>query len=185
MIIGLTGGIGSGKSTVSSILRDAGCTVIDADAIYGELTKPGMPLVRELADAFGDVLNDDGSLNRAKLSLKALGNPLLEEITHSAISKEMFKRIDAAKTKDVFCDVPLLFESGFDKTCDKVWMVTAPEELRIKRVMARDGISEDEIKRRINLQMSDEDKAAKSDVVITNDCSLEQLETIVKDLING
>ncbi|MDO5441832.1 MAG: dephospho-CoA kinase [Bacillota bacterium] len=186
MIIGITGGIGTGKSTVSSVLRDCGCTVIDADAIYKELVMPGMPLLQELTDAFGeDILYDDGSLNTVKLSQKALGTPLLNEITHSAISKEIFKRIDEAKTKDVYLDIPLLFEAGFDKHCDVIWMVTAKLETRIKRVMSRDGISEEEILRRINLQMSDEERAAKSDIIINNDCSREQLVPIVKDLING
>lgn len=184
MIIGLTGGIGSGKSTVSNELKNAGCIVIDADAIYKDLTKPGMPLVKRLADEFGDVITD-GELDRKKLSQKALGSKKLNEITHKAISEEIERQIAEHFNQDVFLDLPLLFETGYDKRCDEIWTVTAPESVRLKRVAERDGISFEEIKRRISLQMSDEEKIAKSDVVIVNDGSLEDLIDKVKGLLNG
>ncbi len=184
MIIGLTGGIGSGKTTVSDELKKAGCFVIDADAIYKELTQPGMPLVKKLEEEFGDVTTS-GALDRAKLSAKALGNPRLNDITHKAISDEIKKLMDTNKDKDIYLDLPLLFESGYDKICDKIWVVTAPENERIDRVAARDRLSIEEIKKRISLQMSDEEKIAKSDVVIKNNGSLEDLIDKVKGLLNG
>lgn len=184
MIIGLTGGIGSGKSTVSNVLKQSGCIVIDADAIYHDLTKPGMPLVLKLEEEFGDV-TVNGVLDRKKLSAKALGNSRLNEITHEAISKEIENQIACNLDKLIFLDIPLLFESGYDKRCDEVWTVTAPESTRLARVAERDGIPEAEIKKRISLQMSDEEKIAKSDVVIVNDGSIEDLIDKVKGLLNG
>lgn len=184
MIIGLTGGIGSGKTTVSDELKKAGCIVIDADAIYKDLTKPGMPLVQMLEKEFGDVTNA-GVLDRKKLSEKALGNPKLNEITHKAIGDEILNQMAKHIGEDVYLDIPLLFESGYDKYCDEIWTVTAPLDVRVKRVALRDGLCESEIKRRIALQMSDEDKIAKSNVVIVNDGSLEDLIDKVKGLLNG
>ena len=184
MIIGLTGGIGSGKSTVSDYLKKSGYFVVDADAIYHDLTKPGKPLVNKLEEEFGDI-TVNGVLDRKKLSAKALGNPKLNEITHEAISKEIENQINCNLDKDIFLDIPLLFESGYDKSCDVIWTVTAPESVRLTRVAERDGISFEEIKKRISLQMSDEEKISKSDIVIVNDGSIEDLIDKVKGLLNG
>ena len=184
MIIGLTGGIGSGKTTVSDTLRQLGCIVLDADAIYKELTEEGKPLVAELVKEFGDVLTD-GKLDRKKLSKVALGNPRLNEITHKAISKEIEARIKEAGESDVYLDMPLLFEAGYDAKVDKIWLVTAPLEERIKRVVIRDSIEKEEILKRISLQISEEEKMKKADVVIVNDASLEELIKKVKELVNG
>ncbi len=184
MIIGLTGGIGSGKSTVSKILKEENYVVIDADLIYKDLTKPGMPLLRELANEFGDVITD-GELDRAKLSKIALGNPRLNEITHKAISEEIEKQIANNAGKDIILDIPLLFESGYDKRCDEIWVVTASEDIRLKRILQRDGMPYDEVKKRIELQLSEEEKIKKADVVILNEGSIEDLVKKVKVLLNG
>lgn len=185
MIIGLTGGIGSGKSTVSDTLRKHGCVVLDADAIYKELTEKGMPLLLELQKEFGDILTSDGELDRKKLSKVALGNPRLNEITHKAIKEEIEKRVKESNAKDVYLDIPLLFESGNEKNVDKIWTVVAPLEDRIKRVVERDGLDKEEILKRISLQVSDEEKIKKSDLVISNDGSLEELIKKVEELVNG
>lgn len=184
MIIGLTGGIGTGKSAASKELKAHGYEIIDADEIYAELTKPGMPLVKELADAFGDVLTEDGELDRVKLSNIALGNPLLNTITHKAISAEIEKRLEEYKGKNVVLDLPLLFESGYDKRCDEVWSIISTEEDRIKRILER-GTNVEEIKRRMKLQVSDEERIKKSDVVIENYGTREEFIEKIRGLING
>lgn len=188
MIYGLTGGIGSGKSTVAAELRRAGCDVLDADAIYKELTEPGTPLVLELEEAFGrDIADEKHVLNRRVLSERAFSSKkntkLLNKITHSAVHKEMDRRIAKSKAEIIFLDVPLLFESGGDKRCREVWLVTAPVDVRIKRVIKRDGITKEEAEKRIANQMSDEKKIKLADVVIENGGGKRELKLKLKKLI--
>ncbi|MBR5926388.1 MAG: dephospho-CoA kinase [Firmicutes bacterium] len=188
MIYGLTGGMGSGKSTVAEELKKAGCDVFDADAIYKELTLPGKPLVLELEEAFGrDISDSKHVLNRRVLSEKAFASKknlkLLNKITHRAVNKEMNRLISESKADIIFLDVPLLFESGGDKRCAEVWLVTAPMETRIKRVTKRDGITREEAEKRIAAQMSDEEKIKLADVVIENDKGKRELKLKLKKLI--
>ena len=188
MIYGLTGGMGSGKSTVAEELKKAGCDVFDADAIYKELTLPGTPLVLELEEAFGrDISDKKHVLNRRALSEKAFASKknlkLLNKITHRAVNKEMNRLISESKADIIFLDVPLLFESGGDKRCAEVWLVTAPMETRIKRVTKRDGITREEAEKRIAAQMSDEEKIKLADVVIENDKGKRELKLKLKKLI--
>ena len=188
MIYGLTGGIGSGKSTVAAELRKAGCEILDADAIYKELTEPGKPLVLELEEAFGrDIADKKHALNRRVLSERAFSSrkntKLLNRITHRAVNKEMDRRIAESKAENIFLDVPLLFESGGDRRCSEVWLVTAPVEVRIKRVIKRDGITREEAEKRIANQMSDEEKIKLADVVIENGGGKRELKLKLKELI--
>ena len=188
MIYGLTGGMGSGKSTVAEELKKAGCDVFDADAIYKELTLPGKPLVLELEEAFGrDISDSKHVLNRRVLSEKAFASKknlkLLNRITHRAVNKEMDRLISESKADNIFLDVPLLFETGGDKRCSEVWLVTAPMDVRIKRVTKRDGITKEEAEKRIAAQMSDEEKIKLADVVIENDKGKRELKLKLKKLI--
>ncbi len=176
-VIGLTGGIACGKSTVSGWLREQpDCRVLDGDLLSRELTASGgaaLPLIRE---CFGDsVFSPEGALNRralgrvvfssdrAREQLDALMAPLLRDLT--------LQRLQEARDEGVslcFLDFPLLFEKGYDALCDTVWCVYLPRDLQLRRLMARDGLSEDEALSRMDAVLSSEDKAARSQVVIDN-----------------
>ena len=149
-IIGLTGGIGSGKSTVSEYLASKGIKIIDADKISHEIMEKGSPLLEVLSIAFGsDIINADGSLNRRGLANAAFvtkeGSELLNKITHGAISEKVDSQISAIKNAGcddfIFLDVPLLFEAGMDAKTDETWLVHTDDALRIERVKSRDGLS--------------------------------------------
>jgi len=190
MIIGITGGTGSGKSTVCSELIKKGCIIADADAIYKDLTMPGKDLVKVLGETFGDEVANapDYVLDRKKLASIVFNDTAklakLNEITHKEVSKEINRIIDANKGKNIILDVPLLFESGLDKICDEIWTITADLETRISRLMARDNISREAVIERINSQISDEERIAKSNLVIYNNTIpelQEQINAIAKE----
>ena len=185
--IGLTGGIGTGKSTVSRYLTTKGYKIIDADRIAREVVEPGQPALKALVEEFGpEILLEDGSLNRRELARLAFASPegkaALDRITHGAI----FARIEelqlqyAAELEKtagavIFLDVPLLFETGFDRKADLVWVVDVPDEIRVQRVVLRDGLTEEEIWARIKNQMSREEKISRADVVLDNSGTPEEL----------
>ena len=194
--IGLTGGIGTGKSTVSRYLTTKGYKIIDADRIAREVVEPGMPAPKALVEEFGpEILLEDGSLNRRELARLAFASPegkaALDRITHGAI----FARIEELqlqyaaeleKTSDavIFLDVPLLFETGFDRKADLVWVVDVPDEIRVQRVVLRDGLTEEEVWARIKNQMSREEKIARADVVLDNSGTPEKLYAQVDARLN-
>ncbi|PWM65228.1 MAG: dephospho-CoA kinase [Eubacteriales Family XIII. Incertae Sedis bacterium] len=192
LIIGLTGGIGSGKSTVSEYLsKNMGLTIIDADQIARDVTRPGQETLLKLREAFGsEIINDDGTLDRRKLAGIAFQSDekkkLLEKITHSAIREEINCRLrtSAAKHENaVVLDVPLLMESGIDGLCDTVWVVTTAKDVRIERISARDGITKEEINARINAQISDRERFARADEIIDNSGDKEALYREIERLI--
>ena len=182
IIIGLTGGIGSGKSTVSRYLMDLGWPVVDSDLIAHQVTEKGSPTVDELAEALGgEILREDGSLDRAKTAEICFNDPAKKEILNRIVWGAM-DEISDRQTEEglaekglVFWDIPLLFESGSDKGCDAVWVVHADEEIRIARVMARDGADRDQVLARIRNQMSEEERCERADVVLDNSGSREEL----------
>ncbi|MGI6712510.1 MAG: dephospho-CoA kinase [Bacillota bacterium] len=162
IIIGLTGGISSGKSTVSAILKELGAYIIDADAIAREVVMPGRPAWREIIHVFGaKILQEDGQINRKALADIVFQDEearrKLNEITHPRISEERNRIIAEIAAKDekaiIVFDVPLLIETGMYKEVDEVWLVALPEDLQIKRLINRDKISEEEALRRISSQM--------------------------------
>lgn len=195
-IIGLTGGIGTGKSTVSRYLTTKGYRIIDADRIAREVVEPGQPALKALVEEFGpEILLEDGSLNRRELARLAFASPegkaALDRITHGAI----FARIEELQlqyaaelesTADtvIFLDVPLLFETGFDRKADLVWVVDVPDEIRVQRVVLRDGLTEEEVWARIKNQMSREEKIARADVVLDNSGTPEKLYAQVDARLN-
>ena len=194
--IGLTGGIGTGKSTVSRYLTTKGYKIIDADRIAREVVEPGQPALKALVEEFGpEILLEDGRLNRRELARLAFASPegkaALDRITHGAI----FARIEELqlqyaaeleKTSDavIFLDVPLLFETGFDRKADLVWVVDVPDEIRVQRVVLRDGLTEEEVWARIKNQMSREEKIARADVVLDNSGTPEELYAQVDARLN-
>lgn len=182
MVIGLTGGIASGKSTVAAMLENANIPVIDADHLAKELTK-SEAVLKEIAAHFLGVLNTDGSLNRAKLAEIVFSNPEklkeLEAILHPKIEELRMKILAQLKSqghKFAIYMAPLIFEKGLEKKLDGCILVTADQDLVIKRTKERDGMSEAEVKKRIKAQMSDAQKRALADVVIENNGSLLELQ---------
>ncbi|AKK08645.1 dephospho-CoA kinase [Corynebacterium testudinoris] len=189
--IGLTGGIGSGKTTVADLLRSHGLPIIDADLIARDIVKPGQPALAELAQAFGhDILNEDGSLNRSLLATRAFVDSehteLLNSITHPRIQAETARRFAAAEAageKAVVYDMPLLVDNGLHEAMDLVVVVDVDAETRVARLVAWRGLTEEDARRRLDAQISDEVRLAPADVVIDNNGNLESLDRQVADLI--
>ncbi len=187
MIIGLTGGIASGKSTVSNILKSFGIKIADADVTAKEISERE-DVIREMTEIFGkEILGEEGKLDRAKLKEMVFSDKnklsALNKLIHPKV-KEEFKKIkeNAAKNDIIIFDIPLLFESGMDKMCDKIILVFVDRETQIKRMFERDGISEELAVKIIDAQMSLEEKMKKSDIHINNNGTLEELEKKVKDI---
>lgn len=183
-VIGLTGGIGSGKSTVSAYLREHEYLVIDADKIAHDITEKGSPVLVRICEAFGDeILDEDGNLRRKMLAEIAFATPenrvLLESFTTAEVVDIISKQVEELRKKPeydiIFIDAPLLFEAGVDQMTDLVWMVSTDEETRIRRVMARDQVSRTEVLQRIANQMEDEEKIRRSQEVIDNSKGKEEL----------
>lgn len=195
-IIGLTGGIGTGKSTVSSYLKSLGFDVIDADGIARELA--GEPSVlAEIRDFFGDeVFDDDGSLDRRKMAEIVFSDVRKRELLESIITSRVIKKVSdiiddyragriAASKKDiVFLDAPTLFETGADRLVDEVWLVTCDMETRLERAELRDDTSREKIEARIASQMSEDDKAERSDEILLNNGKKEDLYKQIDKLIH-
>lgn len=190
-IIGLTGGIASGKSTVSKILKDLGCIIIDADLISREVVKPGCETLEKITQMFGDsILNNDGTLNR-----KALGNIVfnnenklqsLNEIIHPVIKETIIRRIDDYRRKNeniiIIVDAAVLIESGMDEIVDEVWLVYVDYDTQLHRLMERDGIGSAKADARIKSQMSVEDKMKRSTRIIDNSKDLNYTKAQVIEL---
>ena len=189
-IIGLTGGIATGKSSVSKLLKKRGFQVIDADAVVHELQAIGSSLLSEITKAFGStVLHDDGSLNRGELGKIAFGNAKnrarLEAMVHPAVRAEFEREIRQSKAEVLFLDVPLLFESGFDDMTAVNLVISASREIQLKRLEERDGLTEQEAHARIDSQMSMCEKVARADFVIDNSGTLCELEENVEKFISS
>lgn len=177
-LIGLTGGIGSGKTTVARMLGDRGFYVVDADAIARDIVAPGSPALQELSESFGSgILLPDGSLNRGELAARAFVDKehtaLLNSITHPRIQEETQKRI-AAAPGDVIYDMPLLVDNDLHHDMDLVIVVDVDPETRVKRLAGR-GIGEEDARRRIAAQIPDEVRRAAADIIIDNNGSVEDL----------
>lgn len=192
-VIGLTGGIGSGKSTVSEYLARRGYTVIDADAISRAATGPGGPALEPILMEFGaGVFNDDGTLDRKAMAeivfSDADSRHRLEDIVCTIVRDEAMARIEHLRQEGhespVFFDAPLLFEMGLEKDMDESWLVTASIETRTYRVMKRDGVTREEVLKRIASQMPDSEKEKLADHVITNSLDLSWLFEQVDELLS-
>jgi dephospho-CoA kinase len=180
-MVGLTGGIGSGKSTVARLLEARGAVVVDADLIARQVVEPGSPALEKLAARFGDdILDPDGALDRAVLAERAFvtdeARKDLEAITHPAIGEEFLRQVAAAPADAVVVhDVPLLVESKRGFEYGAVIVVEAPLEQRLDRLEER-GVPRDDARRRIALQASDEDRRKVATWVVDNAGDLESLE---------
>lgn len=184
-ILGLTGGIASGKSEAAKHLASLGATCIDADAISRAMTAPGGPLLPAIYEAFGaEVFDEEGNLNRRALADKVFSDPmqrrLLDSVTHPAIQKAMMDDVERAEEEGkmlVVLNVPLLFETGMDALCDETWLISLDREKQIERLMDRDGLTKEQAEDRIDSQMSLEDKEALATEIIDNRRSIEKLKS--------
>ena len=178
--IGLTGGIGSGKSTVAALLAAHGAVVVDADEIARDVVEPGTPGLAAVVAEFGpDVLRESGTLDRARLAQIVFNDPAalqrLNEIVHPLVGAESQRLISAAPAGAVLVyDVPLLVESGLQDVFDSVVVVEAPENVRLERLTAR-GVDPQDAVRRMANQASGEQRAAVADYVIDNSGALPEL----------
>ena len=180
-IIGITGGIASGKSTVTEFLRQQGYQVIDADQVVHELQEPGGRLYQVLLSTFGSaILQEDGRLDRPKLGAMIFGVPELlaqsSQIQNQIIREELAHRRDLlAETEDIFfMDLPLLFELQYEDWFDQIWLVDVTEKTQLSRLMSRNALSQEEAEKRIAAQLSLREKRKRADVLIDNNGSLEE-----------
>ena len=186
-VVGLTGGIASGKTSVANALRERGVTVLDADAISRSVTAPGgeaMPRVREV---FGDQVFDGDILNRRRLGdvvfSDAARRKELEEIIHPLVIGKMQRLTDEAKADIVFWDVPLLYETGMDAQCDEVWCVHVREKEQVRRVMKRDHMSREPALSRMASQMPVAEKKARAQHLIDTSGSFRATRRRVRGLM--
>lgn len=191
-VIGLTGGIATGKSTVGQLLRNRGAVVFSADEIAHAIATPGSPVVRRIGAELGaQFVRPDGSLDRARLGALVFSDKVarlrLEAITHPVILAELRQRIAEALAANpdalVVAEVPLLFETGLDDWFDAVLTVVAPADVECDRLIARAGLSREAAERRIASQMPLSEKQARSQFVIQNDGTLEELTASVSTLV--
>lgn len=189
--IGLTGGIGSGKSTVADLLSSEGFLIVDADQVARDIVEPGQPALAELAEAFGqDILKPDGTLDRAGLAAKAFVSEeqtaLLNAITHPRIAEESARRFNEAEDQDAkvaVYDMPLLVEKGLDRKMDLVVVVDVDVEERVRRLVEKRGLTEDDVRRRIASQVPDDVRLKAADIVVDNNGTLEDLHAEASKLI--
>lgn len=189
-IIGVCGGSGSGKSTVSACLGSYGGIVLDADKIYHRLIESPSPCVEAIAKEFGSGVLSGDAIDRAKLREIVFSDDeklrALNAITHKYVIDEIEKGIDLAARNGVpyiIIDAPLLLESGLDKRCDLVIAVLANSKTRIDRIVSRDGITKEAARERIEKQIPEEELSHLCDAVIRNDTSIEDLQKQCKDLL--
>ncbi len=200
LIIGITGGIGSGKGLATEFFRSRGALILDADEIARELSVPGSPLLSQIAEAFGaSFLREDGSLDRRKLADWAFSDPQrvarLNALTHPPILAEVQRRLERLRAGEgeggpptVVCLVaPLLLEAGWRGLVDRVLVITAAAEERIRRVMERDGVTEESVRRRMAAQMPPEQQTAQADWVVDTtegkEAALRQLEEVWEEIV--
>ena len=171
--IGLTGGIGSGKSTVADLLAERGATVIDADAIARELVEPGGVALAELVTEFGPrILTDSGTLSRGELAALAFSDPRatgrLNAIMHPLIRQEAARQLAASASDVVVYDMPLLVETGQADLVDLAVVVDVPEAVQVDRAVRLRGLDEQDVRRRMEVQASRPDRLRAADVVVDN-----------------
>ncbi len=185
--IGLTGGIATGKSTVSQLLRTRGVPLIDADQVVHEIQAPGAEAYQAIVDHFDKgILNNDGTINRRALGGIVFSDPTqlkaLESILHPIIYQKVEEKrrdLEALGHKMAVYDVPLLYEKHLEPRFDDCVLVYAPKALQVQRMKKRDQLSDEEIEKRLSQQLSIEEKKKRADFVIENSGSLEDLEKAV------
>jgi len=192
-VIGLTGGIGSGKSTVSQFLSELGATVLDADKVGHQCYQPGTEARKDVVDAFGEeIIAPDESIDRKKLGAIVFGDPealiRLNQIMHPRMYDMMADQIEEYRlggVEVVVLDAAVLFEGGWTPLVDEIWITVASEPTVVQRVRERTGLPEEQIRSRIRSQLSNEERKEKADLVISNDGGLDELREKVEELWKG
>ena len=197
MILGVTGGIASGKSTVARMLQELGAVVVSADELSRELVLPGSPVLKQLLQRFGEqILHGDGTLDRKRLGEQVFADPQarsdLEAIMHPAIARLsqhcLQQAVNQQRSHDGFGDglvvyeAPLLYEAGAEDRVDRVLVVTVADDLQLQRLQLRDQCDSASAQQRIEAHMSQHEKARRADYVIDNSSELEQLQRQVDAL---
>ena len=193
IVIGLTGGIGSGKSEVSRMLRELGAEIIDADRIGHEAYLPNTQTYDRIVAEFGDdILQTNGEIDRKRLGARIFAEPEARErlnaIVHPrmyAMVEERIQRLRERGATAVVLDAAILIEAGWDSLVDEVWVVTAPEETVVQRIGQRNGLSAEQVRQRIRAQLTPEERARHAAVVIDNSRGLEELDTRVREVWTG
>jgi len=185
VLIGLTGNIATGKSAVGRMLAELGATVIDADRVAHEVMEPGGPAFAGVVDAFGpEILTPGGTIDRRTLGDIVFRDPAalarLEAAVHPAVILEVGRRIAAAEAAVVVVEAIKLIEAGMHRAYDALWVVTAPREVQIERLVRERGLTHDEAALRVDAQPAQEEKAALADRVLVNDGTPAQLRARVR-----
>jgi len=189
MIIGLTGGIGSGKTAVSNCFQELGITIVDADLASRVVVEKGKPSLESIEEHFGsDILNESGELDRGKLREIIFNSDSekqwLESLLHPAIAKQIQNELSSSKSPYTILVSPLLLETNQKDFCSKVLVVDVPVETQVSRTLARDGVSEEQINSIINSQIDRNERLALADEVVSNNGTIEDLEVAVRELHN-
>ena len=190
IVIGLTGGIGTGKSEVARIFQELGAVLINADQLGHQAYTPHSEIWQEVVKAFGDeILQPGGEIDRKKLGSIVFADPdqltRLNQIMHPRMARMVAQQVEELREQGadvVVVEAALLFEAGWDSLVDEVWSTESPEELVIKRLQSRSGLSQEEAKKRIDSQMSAEERTSRSQVVVDNSGDLVELERIVRSI---
>jgi len=190
MIIGLTGSIASGKSTIANMLKEMGLPIVDADLVARQVVEVGSPTLAKIAEVFGeDVLLPSGEMDRAKVGALIFNDEQkrlqLNSIIHPAIRGEMIRQRDAyvAEEKHVVMDIPLLFESNLQHFVEKILVVTVSPEVQLQRLMARNGLSKEEAQARISSQLPLKEKEDGADAVIYNNGTIDESKQQLIDVM--
>ncbi len=187
LIVGITGGIGSGKSAVTRCFEQHGITVVDADMVARIIVEPGTPALAAIATHFGsDILQADGTLDRPALRRRVFADPAerawLERLTHPLIGQEIVSQLNASPSAYTILSSPLLLDTSQHSLVDCVVVVDVPETVQLQRTMHRDGNDEAQVKRIMAAQMGRAERLERADIVIDNSRSLEELEQTVEEL---
>lgn len=192
LVIGLTGGIGTGKSTISEFLQEMGGTLLDADKVGHESYTPGYPAYNDLVAEFGNrIVGDDRQINRKELGTIVFSDPdqlaKLNGIVHPHMRRMMQEKLDDMRTRGVavvVLEAAILIEANWIPLVDEVWVTDAPEETVIQRVKNRNNFNEEQVRGRIRSQLSSAERNARADVLIDTDCSLDEVREMTRSLWN-
>ncbi len=194
LTIGLTGGIGSGKSTVAKFLAELGAPVLDADQVGHAIYQPGGPAYQEMIDAFGrEILAPDGAIDRKKLGPIVFGDPAALKRLNAIVHPKMFARMREmvaamradGERKPIVIEAAILIEANWQALFDEIWLVAAAKERVIERVERDRGMKPEQTEARIRAQLSDDDRRRHASIVVVNDGALEQLRARVAELWRG
>ena len=193
IVIGLTGGIGSGKSEVSRMLKDLGTEIIDADRVGHEAYLPNTETYDKLVAEFGDdILRTDGAIDRKKLGARIFAEPEARERLNAIVHPRMYTMIDERIQRlreqgatAVVLDAAILIEAGWQSLVDEVWVVAASEEMVVQRIGQRNGLPAEQVRQRIRAQITSEERARHAAVVIDNSRGLDELSAQVQEVWTG